>query len=263
MVAIDNKNLFYDKLRRGINLFTGAGFSKLEAPDGKKLPDATELCSEICNKFSISNAYSSDLERISSIAKRNDKKQFQEFLRKRFTVDNYNPLYDNLNKICIKSFITTNIDNVFQSVIDRSTRYYLNCVSFYGATKRDGSVIEFIPLHGNVVDVNSELYFGKFELSNVGNINTMLFAQMKGKLIEFPTLFWGYGFHDGSVLEVICQILERGKQDIWVQCMPESDNIPFFREMGCNVIIGTTEDILKEIVSVKLRAYRILYLKLI
>lgn len=246
-MEIDNQYIFFENLKRGINLFTGAGFSKLESPEGEKLPDADELCDEICRRFSISAAYSNDLERISSILKRNCKDEFQKFLRERFTVRSYNKLYDALNFVNIASFITTNIDNIFQSVIDNSTKYYLNCVSYYGATKKDGQVIEYIPLHGDIRDNNSELYFGKFELSNVGNKNSSLFSIMHGKLLTHPTLFWGYGFHDGSVSEVISQILERGKQDIWIQCLPDSDNIEFFRDLGCNVIIATTEELLSEI----------------
>ena len=179
--------------------------------------------------------------------KRNCKYEFQKFLRERFTVRSYNKLYDALNFVNITSYITTNIDNIFQSVIDNSTKYYLNCVSYYGATKKDGQVIEYVPLHGDIRDNNSELYFGKFELSNVGNKNSSLFSIMHGKLLTYPTLFWGYGFHDGSVSEVISQVLDKGKQDIWIQCMPGSDNIAFFRDLGCNVIIATTEELLSEI----------------
>lgn len=234
-------------MKRGINIFAGAGFSKLVSPSGEKLPDASELCNEICERFSISSAYANDLEKMSSILKRNRKDEFQKYLRERFTIKEYNKLYDVLNLVNITSFITTNIDNLFQCVIDNSKRYYLNCVSSYGATKRDGNVIEYVPLHGDIRDKNSELYFGKFELSNVGNKNAALFAIMHGRLLTCPTLFWGYGFHDGSVSEVISQILDQGKQDIWIQCLPESDNISFFRDLGCNVIVATTEELLTEI----------------
>ena len=247
MVDIKNRNLFFDNLKRGINIFTGAGFSKLQSPSGNILPDASELCEQICNKFNISTAYAKDLEMLSSILKRNCKDAFQKYLREQFTVTDYNELYNVLNKIKINSFITTNIDNIFQCVIDNSTRYYLNCVSYYGATKKDGLSIEYVPLHGDIRDPNSELYFGKFELSNVGNKKTGLFSIMHSKLLSAPTLFWGYGFHDGSVNEIISQVLEEGTQDIWIQCIPGSEYIQFFKDIGCNVIVATTEQLLKEI----------------
>lgn len=50
---------------------------------------------------------------------------------------------------------------------------------------------------------------------------------------------------------MISQVLDKGKQDIWIQCMPGSDNIAFFRDLGCNVIIATTEELLS-IISVEL-----------
>lgn len=103
MVDIKNRNLFFDNLKRGINIFTGAGFSKLQSPSGNILPDASELCEQICNKFNISTAYAKDLEMLSSILKRNCKDAFQKYLREQFTVTDYNELYNVLNNITIKS----------------------------------------------------------------------------------------------------------------------------------------------------------------
>ena len=97
------------------------------------------------------------------------------------------------------------------------------------------------------MNTESELYFGKFELYNVDHQNKGLFSIMKSALLRKPTIFWGYGFHDGSVSAVIDRVLEKGKQDIWIQLMPDSDDIEFFKDLGCNVIIGDTESLLKEI----------------
>jgi hypothetical protein len=208
-LEIDNRNIFFDNLRNGINLFTGAGFSKLESPDGKILPDAKDLSDQICKDFSISAAYSNDLGKISTILKRNDKDRFQKYLREKFEVHNYNKLYDILD-----------------------------------TTKKNGQLIEFIPLHGDIKDLNSELYFGNFELCNVDATNHALFSSMERNLQMHPTLFWGYGFHDGSVLKVLDNVLTQHAQDIWIQCLPENESIEFFRSLGCNVIIATTEELL-------------------
>ena len=69
MIDINNRNLFFDNLKKGINIFTGAGFSKLESPTGKVLPDASELCGDICERFQVSTVYAKDLEMLSSILK--------------------------------------------------------------------------------------------------------------------------------------------------------------------------------------------------
>lgn len=247
MGAIYNKNLFFQELSTGINIFIGAGFSVLEDPTGKKLPVARDLGMELCKKFKVKDAYAKDLEKLSTILKRNCKKEFQGYLREKYTVDDYNKLYDVLNKINISSIITTNIDNLIPSVMDCSKRYYLNTVSYYGPAKRDGRAVQYIPLHGDVLDPDSELYFGKFELCDASNQNRGLFSMMQSELLRKPTLFWGYGFHDGGVSSIISQILYEGRQDIWVQLLPDSDEIDFFKELGCNVIVADTETLLQEI----------------
>lgn len=247
MITIDNRNIFFEKLKTGVNLFTGAGFSVLESPTGSRLPVANELCEEICDTFKIAKKYSEDLEKLSSILKRNCKEQFQEFLREKYKVNDFHSLYSVLDKFNISSIITTNIDNLIYEIIDKSNRYYLNNISYYGAVKKDGSAIEYIPLHGEILNTESELYFGKFELCNVDHQNKGLFSMMESALLRKPTIFWGYGFHDGSVSAVIDRVLENGKQDIWIQLMPDNDDIDFFRDLGCNIIIGDTESLLKEI----------------
>lgn len=99
MIQIDNRNIFFEKLKTGINLFTGAGFSVLESPTGNKLPVASTLCEDICEKFKLDTSYSQDLEKISSILKRNCKKEFQDYLRRKYTIQDYNELYDVIQKL--------------------------------------------------------------------------------------------------------------------------------------------------------------------
>ena len=243
-IQIDKIEMFKEALSTGINLFTGAGFSKLPDATGNTLPDASELCGEICHNFSISATYANDLERLSNIVNLRAKTKFQEYLRKKYTVTSYNKLYDVLNLVKINSFITTNIDNIIQCVMDHSTNYSLHSVVEYGAAKKDPSVIPFIPLHGNVKDITSHLYFGKNELANVDRDNRELFDTMHAKLLEAPTLFWGYGFHDNAIERTIARIFEKKRQEIWIQCMPGNDNIEYFRDLGCYVIEGTTENLL-------------------
>lgn len=89
-IQIDKIEMFKEALSTGINLFTGAGFSKLPDATGNTLPDASELCGEICHNFSISATYTNDLERLSNIVNLRAKTQFQEYLRKKYTVTSYN-----------------------------------------------------------------------------------------------------------------------------------------------------------------------------
>lgn len=247
MVKIDNENIFYERLKNGINLFTGAGFSLLESPSGKILPKASDLLAEICEKFSINKSYSDDLERVSSVLKRNHSTEFQAYLREKYRVTDYNTLYDALNLINIKNVITTNIDNLVPLVMDNSKRYYLMNVNYYGPTKKDGQAINYIPLHGDVLLPESNLVFGKFELCSADDRNKGLFSMMYGELLKYPTLFWGYGFHDGSVNKILDYVLEHSKHEVWVQLMPDDSNIDYFRDLGVNVIVSNTEELLKSI----------------
>lgn len=248
-IKIDQPNMFKEKLLTGINLFTGAGFSKLPDLDGRSLPDVPGLCQDICKTFGISTSFGLDLERLANIVNLRAKQQLQDYLRGKYTVKNYNPLYDVLNHVNINSYITTNIDNIIQCVMDRSERYSLHDIVVYGAGKRTKSTIPYIPLHGNVKDLNSHLYFGKNELANVDIDNRELFSTMHAKLLEAPTLFWGYGFHDNAVERVIVKVLEERNQGIWVQCMPGNDSIEYFRTLGCYVIEGTTQELLQWILE--------------
>ena len=101
MIPIDNRNIFFEKLKTGINLFTGAGFSVLESPMNESLPLVKDLAIDICKQFDLNASYATDLEKVSSVLKRNCRKEFQEYLRSKYTVCDYNPLYDTLNKINI------------------------------------------------------------------------------------------------------------------------------------------------------------------
>lgn len=245
MLHIDKPEMFKEALSKGINIFAGAGFSKLPDSNGKYLPTANELCDDICSAFSISTSLNLDLEQISSLVNLKAKDRFQSYLREKYTVTEYNPLYDTLNEIALNSFITTNIDNIVQCVMDHSKRYSLHDIAVYGAHKRGSGVVTYIPLHGNVKDLTSHLYFGKSELANVDNDNRALFSAMESKLYEAPTLFWGYGFHDHAIERTIVKVLEKRPKDIWVQCMPGDKSIDFFRALGCYVIEATTDELLQ------------------
>ena len=110
---IDKEALFKERMKTGINLFTGSGFSTLPF-NGLSLPAGDELCEEVCTNFGISKSYGTDLETISALA---PKEAYQSYLRKKFTVDGCNNLYCCINNINLKSFITTNIDNIVHHII--------------------------------------------------------------------------------------------------------------------------------------------------
>ncbi len=242
-IEIGRIDLFKEKLLTGINLFTGAGFSCLPDEDGKKLPTGDELCPEICERFGLSyEVFGSDLEAICALA---DGDELDSFLREKFRVEKINLKYLILNKIKLLSYITTNIDNIIHLSVEAEGRYYLKSLTYYGAVRKDQAELCFIPLHGEVMNKEKKLYFGKFDLAVVDQANSDLFQEVAMKLRNKPVLFWGYGFHDSGVLKMVQKLLAYGPQDIWVQCLPESEKqIKLFQSLGCNVILGDTEQLL-------------------
>jgi len=243
-VLIQNEALFKDKLHKGICLFTGAGFSTLNSPSGKKLPIGDKLCGEVISHFKLTDLPKKyDLSYISEFCPDSD---YQDFLRNYFTVSDYNPLYNVLNKIMLKGFITTNIDNIIRLVSENGNRYYINNIREYGASTGNPNELIYIPLHGDVTDPNSRLYFGKFELSNVDSDNNDLFSQMQGILSVHPVLFWGYSFNDSGVLKIVKKIIEKNPSNIWVQILPnDTHNKKLFEEKGCHIICSDTENLLR------------------
>lgn len=241
-VCIDREDLFKNYLLFGINLFTGAGFSCLPDDSGKTLPVATDLCKEICINFELEqDIYGDDLETVSTIV---DGSEFQDFLRRKFTVDKINSKYLLLNRIAMLSYITTNIDNIVHLAIEQGTRYYLKSITYYGATRSGSAELSLIPLHGEVMNLESPLFFGKFDLATADQSNSDLFQLATTKLRKTPTLFWGYGFHDSGVLKIVKKLLESGTQDIWIQCrQTDKRQIDMFRRLGCNIIIAETDEL--------------------
>lgn len=238
-INIKRENLFKEKLLTGINLFTGAGFSCLPDEDNKKLPTVSGLCTDICDEFHISEDFGDDLESISALAEGN---AYQDFLRRKFKISKCNKDYYLINRLNLKSFITTNIDNIIHLVMEQSNKYYLKSITYYGSVKKRTAELCYIPLHGEVMNEEFPLYFGKFDLAVVDDANQDLFKQMYAKLMEAPVLFWGYGFHDSGVLKTVKKILSNGPQDIWIQCMPNNaKQIKLFSELGCNIIEADTQ----------------------
>ncbi len=116
MFTQNQEELFSYELSKGINLFLGAGFSVLPNNLNEKLPNAKELCEEVCAKFDVDEVFSDDLYSASEMV---PSSEYQAFLRKRFTVSNgINRQYYLIDKLNIKNIITTNIDNIVPIIFD-------------------------------------------------------------------------------------------------------------------------------------------------
>lgn len=243
-MKIEHEDLLKSYLSRGINLFVGAGFSVLPDNEGNKLPTGSELRDEICDFFK-EDAKALSLEDICTIVNSKNESGLQDFLRHRFTLTTYNKLYDNICNINIKSFITTNIDNLIHLIIRKSKRYYLLDATRYGTEKCSSYKIEYYPLHGNVANQDSKLHFGRFDIAIAEDHNRDLFDSMFVNMSKRPTLFWGYSMNDSGVKHCISRILkESNKQDVWVQIMPGSPQKALYESVGAFIIESDTKDLL-------------------
>lgn len=241
---IEHEDLLKRYLSDGINLFAGAGFSVLPDNEGNKLPTGLELKDEICNFFK-EDAKDLSLEDICTVVDSKNTSGLQHFLRRRFTLTTYNELYDNICKINIKSFITTNIDNLIHLIIRKSKRYYLLDATQYGSERYSSYKIDYYPLHGNVMNQNSKLHFGRFDIATAEDYNRDLFNSMAVNMLKRPTLFWGYSMNDSGVKHCISNILKvSNKQDVWVQIMPGSPQKALYESIGAFIIESDTKDLL-------------------
>lgn len=241
-MEIDNESLFKKYLKKGINLFTGAGFSVLPDKNGEKLPDASGLSEELKNRYpDLLEGMENDLPILSSLI---PEQELQQYLRERFKVTSCNDRYFLLNRINIKSYITTNIDNIIYHAVSGGNRYYLYNINQYGSARGKQAELEYIPLHGEVMNNTSKLFFQKFDLSIVDKINQDLFRRAESLMLGKPVLFWGYSFHDSGVLKTVQNLIKHDSYDIWVQCRKsDKKTITLFRRLGCNVIVADTDEL--------------------
>lgn len=233
--------LFIDELTNGINLFLGSGFSLLPDRMGNTFPTAIGLCEEVCEKFTVNEIFIGDLYAASEMV---PKIEYQNFLRDRFKNKNgINEKYKLLDKLHLKSIITTNIDDIVPCVFaGEDALHCLNDRSVYGTVRKDEFSIDYIALNGSVSIDNSHLYFGRFELSVVEQKNKDLFDIAQVRLTEAPVLFWGYSFGDTGVRRMVKTLLDSNKHaNIWVQCIEDDkQQIAFFENLGCKIIIADT-----------------------
>lgn len=100
-MEVKNGNAFLERLKTGINLFTGAGFSLLPSDSGITLPSGKEFCREIITHFNLKDISESyELDYVSEFC---PEIEYQNYLRNRFKVSDYNKLYDVLNLININT----------------------------------------------------------------------------------------------------------------------------------------------------------------
>ena len=253
-MRIENESSLRAALLRDINFFVGAGFSVLaKDKDGVKLPTGSVLAEEMCKEFDCPNLLGQPLPLISQIIKSRDKKRFNDFLIKRFSVHDYDPRYGELPNLKISKIFTTNIDNLFNSVYSKTDGKYLNDLIVQGASFRDKAAVEYLPLHGSVLYPEPDFTFTPIEIASAFSNNPTQFQYLVSSLQKAPTIFLGYSLQDAGSLQSLNSTFSDVTQDKqrWMQLREEDEAAEtYFRTLGFSIIIGDTDSVLNFLTEV-------------
>lgn len=245
-MEIQNKNSLIHAMKTGINVFVGAGFS-LYAYDKKKqkLPSGNGLADELKSMF---NVKASSLSMISTILQRKAKAEFKAFLTERFSVDSYDSFYDNLNLVNVKSYFTTNIDNLIPKIVssDNSKRF-INDLLVNGENA-DANRINYLPLHGCVENPENEYVFDVQSLATTFGNNTRIWSYLSNACEKNPTIFLEYSYSDNSVIQALSsyRTFENAQKEKWILLYnPTDDQIEFYEALDFTIIKGEIKEFLE------------------
>lgn len=248
MLRIENESSLKAALRKDVNIFVGAGFSVLaKDKTGKNLPTGAELVEELCNKFGQPSLASQALPLVSQIIKSKDRAKFNDHLKERFKVGEYDDRYNCISTLGISRVFTTNIDDLFSKIYSISSNKYLNDLILQGATFRDSAAVEYLPLHGSISYPDPDFTFTPIEIATAFANNPTQFQYLVSCLNKSPTVFLGYSLQDAGALQSLNATFTNGTQEKprWIQ-LRESDDAAeaYFKTLGFNIIIGDTDSIL-------------------
>jgi len=246
-MQIENRNAFDHSMRKGINLFLGAGFSVLaENIDGRSLPVGSELKSDLESRY---NKSSFSLGSLCTIIESTQRDSLQDYLRYRFTVHVYDSRYLVLPRINIEAIFSTNIDDLIYKIFNDSVECYINDINNYGPVFGDSKSVDYIPLHGNVKSESSNLRFRDLDVASAFASDSRRWNYLKSRILKKSTLFWGYGIQDSGALQSLSEIEKDNslKKDMWAVVYPGKDvteTTEYFHALGLHVITATTEELL-------------------
>jgi len=254
-VTIECENILIQALREGVNLFLGSGFSVLaKDAEGRPLPINIELKKEIVDTFKKDEYAELSVDKISTILKSQSKDKFNEFLKKRFYVTKYDTSYESLYKLKLMSILTTNIDNLIYKLYENCDVSYINDVTKRGSIYNDKNAINYIPLHGCVLDETPNYIFGTTELASAFASDRDKWHYLTNAIQQYPTIFWGYSLSDSGVLEALHPATTnmRPRNKCWIIVNDDRHN-EYYKALGMNIIYGDTSSLLNYFKDLELK----------
>ena len=250
-IQIEEKNTFDKALKSGISLFLGSGFSVLSKDkQGDSLPCGNGLLDNLKEKFPKISAFN-DLSKVSTVLEKSmDRDKFKEYLTNRFTVAEYDKVYDNITQINVKNIFSTNIDDLVFKIWenDNQSQRYINNTLNLGESN-DSLAINYFPVHGCVMNSEKEYIFSNIKIASAYSSQDGSWESLKLTVSSAPILFWGWSFNDSDIIEAIYsargKMVEDNTRKWIVLYKPEEFEIEFYKSLNFSVIIADTEQLLK------------------
>lgn len=252
-MEIENQNIFFEALKKPINLFLGAGFSVLANDEqGRQLPEGGKLADELREKFNLEHLNNMDLAKLCTIINATKRDALRDFLVERFSVGKFDEHYKYIERLNISTIFTTNIDNLVHKIFEESTNHYINDVNINGPVYRGRDAIDLFMLHGSVLNSVRPMRLGTLEVASSFGADPDRWRYLQTLLRKSPTIFWGYSFEDAATLEAIASHAENigAISDAWILVHPSSTAsgaLDYFKALNLQTIIGDTEDFLEYI----------------
>jgi mannose/fructose/N-acetylgalactosamine-specific phosphotransferase system component IIB len=251
MDRFNNKNLFENQYKDGINLFLGAGFSVNSfSKNGKNLPIGNTLAEELKIYFNLN--LDLPLSQLSTILENTKREEFYSYLKTRYTIGDFDKKYLNIDRLNPKSIYTTNIDNLIHEIYKKIPDKYINDVTYNGLSYNDASAIDFSALHGNVLYEDRKMVFDTASISNAYSTNPKIWNQLSIDFERRITLFWGYGLNDTGVIQALTSANTNplNHKDKWIIVRSiDSDIIHYYEALGFHIIVADTEEFLEYVSS--------------
>jgi hypothetical protein len=252
LVEIENRASLRHALLSGINIFVGAGFSVLARDrDGSAMPVGPQLGDELRDRFGVDVAKSLNLAQLYTVLARTHKDEVDSFLRTRFRVDSYDERYEAMRRVAIKTWFTTNIDDLPHRIFEGSQQSYLNDLDINGPAHADRRSIDLVMLHGAIFNMERPLRFGAVEIASSFNTDPDRWRYLRHRLQTAPTLFLGYSLQDAAALESLSTENGQTLSETWIQVRPSAEvagTADYFRALGFQLIGADTAQFLNYIV---------------
>lgn len=257
MLAVEKEASFLEALKRGYNLFAGAGFSV--RADGRlgPLPVGSQLANMLRTKFDVDRESVLELPMLYTIIERRFPQELREFVIEVFSVTKWDPRYSFVTRLVPNSIITTNVDNLFSMLFADSETRYLSDLYRTGPALSQKKGVNLAQVHGSVNDLDRPMTFGPLDLASTATVDPDRWHYVREQLGARPTLYWGYSFSDAGTLQSLRDVSQRRPAigDAWVQIRPDKKSdayTDFYHALGYNVIVAETADLLEYLSHVSL-----------